>query len=63
MRKFAGGKVKKREWNTAARAAAFSYTCVQEQDRDVCPENTGVRADWMEQDGPALVLMSSYIAA
>lgn len=38
---------------TAAKAAAFLRTL--ESAVDTCLGSTGVRADWMEQDGPALV--------
>ena len=52
MNQYAAGYAFYYDERTAAKAAAFLRTL--ESAIDTCLRSTGVRADWMEQDGPAL---------
>ena len=51
MNQYAAGYAFYYDERTAAKAAAFLRTL--ESAIDTCLGSTGVRADWMEQDGPA----------
>ena len=52
MNQYAAGYAFYYDERTAAKAAAFLRSL--ESAIDTCLGSTGVRADWMEQDGPAL---------
>lgn len=52
MNQYAAGYAFYYDERTAAKAAAFLRAL--ESAIDTCLGSTGVRADWMEQDGPAL---------
>lgn len=52
MNQYAAGYAFYYDERTAAKAEAFLRTL--ESAIDTCLGSTGVRADWMEQDGPAL---------
>lgn len=52
MNQYAAGYAFYYDERTAAKASAFLRTL--ESAIDTCLGSTGVRADWMEQDGPAL---------
>ena len=52
MNQYAAGYAFYYDERTAAKAAAFLRTL--ESAIDTCLGSTGVRADWMEQDGPAV---------
>ncbi len=52
MNQYAAGYAFYYDERTTAKAAAFLRTL--ESAIDTCLGSTGVRADWMEQDGPAL---------
>ena len=54
MNQYAAGYAFYYDERTAAKAAAFLRTL--ESAIDTCLGSTGVRADWMEQDGPAFVV-------
>ena len=54
MNQYAAGNAFYYDERTAAKAAAFLRTL--ESAIDTCLRSTGVRADWMEQDGPADVV-------
>ena len=54
MNQYAAGYAFYYDERTAAKAAAFLRTL--ESAIDTCLGSTGVLADWMEQDGPAVVV-------